>query len=68
MAGMTTGEEPHALWVAFARVMSASIRGMAAAWGGREAAWESAWRGVSVGLDCYRVEANLADGKSIQMS
>jgi len=35
MAGMTTGEEPHALSVAFARVMSASIRGMAAAWGGR---------------------------------
>jgi len=35
MAGMTTGEEPHALSVAFARVMPASIRGMAAAWGGR---------------------------------
>jgi len=35
MAGMTTGEEPHALSVAFARVMPASIRGMAAPWGGR---------------------------------
>ena len=35
MARTTIGEEPPALPAAFARVMSASIRGMAAAWGGR---------------------------------
>ena len=35
MARTMIGEEPPALLLAFARVMSASIRGMAAAWGGR---------------------------------